>query len=732
MSTPERRAAIEAEIAKRQRRQAIEAEIAKREAAQQSVAPQAKNRTFANAEEYFAAMGKTPLSTTGVIPSDLFEPGTSQVEIETQLRAPGQGQVINPTVNSRTGLAGYYPDAPEGSGRDKAANWVRGYDKQTEAAPSNRLGSDAFQFATKGVPNALRGTLADFIDNPAQAVEDYTPIGPARTMMDRFGQGGQELQRGNIGNALMRYGEGYGQGALLAAEAMGARGAGRGVNAVASNVPQAPAVTRRGKQASTLNAVLGRGDIDQESIKLLERFLKTEDRVLDDVTLRRLQSVIQDGSGVNAEAGSLPTRFKDVLVDQVDGPSDNLQKRIYDQLKGTAAQPGGVGQVVFDSIDADLPASRDYLKQALRSRLGERSLLQSYDDIGAELQQIGREGYEPLLKAGPQSQEGVEALNEVLAGPGASKLFEPLRTIAAGEGIDLDTMLASRPLEAAHWMQSKARQLATSGSDEAQKQGYKALRTRLLTAINKAAPGYDDVRKQYGDAFGTEQALEFGRRFLNQATRDLDVDLMARDFENLSPSQKEAALLSVRDTLLSEATKGRSGQAPRLTRLDTEQTTQALRRVFGDVGDDVANEIEKTSAFVQSRRAIDPRNGSQTTPLGEAVESARGNVQSTARRKIGGAFKSVGGDAGWSSAFGGVAPVNSMQAAMRGLGNAIEGDPSRKMKKLAELLETPIPRNVLGDAGNPPSQQLNTLLPENTLNPLGPSVQQNVLAQTRR
>lgn len=700
MSDPQRLEALKAERDRRQRLNALKAERARRQA-------QPRPDFYTNTQ------GQQ-------IPSDLFEPGMSQQAIQAQLQAPGEGDVINPTLDYVTGAVSLYPDAPEGSRRDKAAERLRGYDKQTEAPPNNRYGSNGLEFLTKGVPNALRGGLADLIDNPANTLDLSAPI---RSYVGNVDEAAQDAMRGDFGSAGYNALEAVRDGGFIALELAGAKGAGLGASkALPGSMPSATTsrqITPVNSMAARLNDALATSDIDDESIRLLERLLRTEG--IDRDGVKGLIERVSHGS----DLGPLPSaRFKDVLIDELDGPQQNLKRRVADQLKGTANHPGGTGQVVTNSIDADLPASREWIRQAFNSRLGGQPLIEVRDQIEAELARIGREGYEPLLRAGPQSREGLEALQGVLAMPRDGRVMRDLKDFAMGEGVDLDQMIAQRPLEAAHWMQSKARKLSQSG-DPVQQGAFKAYRQRLLSAINEAAPEYDALRKQFGDEYGNLEALEFGDRFLTDATRDLKVDEMARAYAELSPRQQEVAALSIRDALLNEATKGRKGQAPRLTRLESENTLQALRRVLGDQGDALAKDIEDTAKFIKSRTDIDPRTNSQTSPLQEATKAARETVQNPIRSAVGGALQGIGGDLGSSLAFGGAAPIQVLGRSANALGRFIEGDPSRKLQRLAELLEKPIPGNALGDV--PPPRQL----PENALSPLAPSTMQRALQSQR-
>lgn len=464
-----------------------------------------------------------------------------------------------------------------------------------------------------------------------------------------------------------------------------------------------PLSQRQGELELVLEGVVDGGAVSPDGLRTFERFLRDAGVPLNDETVGRLKGVIQDASQSSSGALALPVRLKDVLIKEFEG----LQQPIQRQLRGTSGSGDDGAEIIHRAIDEDLPEARTFLRGGLEDTLGSQSRLSAMDDIQGRLTEIGREGYQPLLNKDLSDQQRA-VLGEVLNGPGMGRLYEPLRTVAAGEGLDLDGMINAKPLEAAHWMQSKARQLSDRSSDAVTSNAMGALRGRLLKGLNDATAGeYDVVRRQYGDEFGNMQALEFGDRFLTKAARDLDIDLMAREYAELSPSQKEAALLSVRDALQSSTGRGRAKNGPRLTRVSEEQVMTALPKVFGEDGDKVNQLIQETSDFVGSRRAIDSRPGSQTTPLREDVEFAQNTAIRPIRRKIGNAIRDVSTDIGVSTAFGNAVPFRTLRSVGAGLGDFVGGDPNRKMNALAELLEARImpqstPQNAFSQS-TPPS-----------------------------
>jgi len=349
---------------------------------------------------------------------------------------------------------------------------------------------------------------------------------------------------------------------------------------------------------------------------------------------------------------------------------------------------GGDGAArIAQSVDEDIAASRVALDENYGRVLGKKARIKSEDQTKEQLAEIGRKGYEPVLSKTLSGSEK-QGLSAVLDGPGMDKLKSPLEEIAAGEGLSLDEMIAKSPLRAAHWAQSKARQLSESNTDVVKASAFGALRRRLLEIINEVAPEYDQVRRKYGDEFGNLQALEFGDKFLTQARDAFQIDKMKRAFSDLSPRQKNIALLSVRDALKSASGRGRKGAAPRLARVGDEQVLDALDDVFGKRGARVAQGIEDVGEFVGSRQRIDSRKGSPTANNQEASRAASENVQSPLRRKIGGLMQTIAGDT--ANAGVGLPPLNALRRGLDQAGKSVSGNSAERMNAFAQILESPV------------------------------------------
>ncbi|MEL6859306.1 MAG: hypothetical protein AAFO74_13045 [Pseudomonadota bacterium] len=437
--------------------------------------------------------------------------------------------------------------------------------------------------------------------------------------------------------------------------------------------------------ASVLDATSGT-PVSSDDLRIVERFLRDQGITLNNEGFAALSGATENALELGAVGPRLPVRFKDLVSEAFPDSADG----IVDHLRGTSQLRRGGHSIVDDAVSEDLGQSKEYLTETIQDTLGRQSRLGAEDQSREVLSQIGQEGYEPLLKAGPTNEAGAEALEGILEGPGMSKLYEPLRTIAAGEGKDLDFLLSEEPLAAAHWMQSKARQLSQRGGDEALRGGFGSLRTRLLNGLNAATDGqYDVIRRQYGDEYGNLEALEFGKSFLRDAHKPYELDVMKRSFEGLSEQQQQQALLSVRDTLLSAIGRGQATNGPRLRQVKEDNVLGALTRVFGDKGDEVRKLIEETRDFVTSRNNAS-RYASDTGRNMSAKDIALENVQPTWRRQLGQSISDLGSDAGLSIAFGQAVPFQTIQRQTQRLGKWIGGNPEDKLEALARVLEAPV------------------------------------------
>ena len=453
-------------------------------------------------------------------------------------------------------------------------------------------------------------------------------------------------------------------------------------DAVAARVDQALTPSSR----QTLPATLV-GAIDPAAEKQLVRLLHNEGGFSrDDITaaLNTFEQSIQDGT----ELALLPSRLKDVLAEQL---GERARKPIDDFLQGAGNRKGGEsGRIVGEAVAEDAPRLSQFLEDSANSRFGSANRYDTLEAAEQEMGRIGQEGYETVFRNQPTNRAGVESLKEAAQFFAGSELSKPLRQIAAGKMMDVDQMIQVDPRRAAHWMQHtanlKARQAADAG-DTVTANAYKDMRQQLLRRLEAdgVAPGYQQARMEFGDEFSNAAALGFGDRFVSVAEDQMKLGKLLKEMEGMTPTERDAAMLSIRDAVLKPAMRRTEGGLPRMAIIGREPVLNALERL-GSEGTAFANDVRKTAERVGRTQQIDPRTGSNTMNKQEAAAFAEKSVANPLVRAIGNTMQNMGGDAAISGATGVFSPIMTGRAMLRKGGDMLANGRQGKIDALTDLL----------------------------------------------
>jgi hypothetical protein len=279
-----------------------------------------------------------------------------------------------------------------------------------------------------------------------------------------------------------------------------------------------------------------------------------------------------------------------------------------------------------------------------------------------------------------------DQIDLITAGPGGkalAPLFEATGPLPWSQEA-WDTIITQYPRFAAHVLQSSYQKAARglgSGINAADNYGTIAQLHRmrglgedgnaipggLLDRLEKTMPNadfsftgkgsYSDTRKNWGDIKGAEEAFDLTRKFKTAAQSGEDVAEIIDGMGRLSPRAKEAALSEitafVQDSMgakVRNVTPGQAGMggdtAPNLTQLGNENFLRALRKVFGQQGDALANDIElarSSTTFntdinrrLNSRTEINTQNVRQSPALYEDPAGIEGGVIDNTVQTLGG------------------------------------------------------------------------------------------------
>jgi len=359
--------------------------------------------------------------------------------------------------------------------------------------------------------------------------------------------------------------------------------------------------TRKTLQATVLpNSV-----IRPQAWKAVERVLVNSGVPRDRVTLAltRLNDAAKAlGSGTEGQVGGalagsgraptlaqfLEREFRDEFPEIRQNIRTVLLERRLSRTAGDRS-PTTVRDTVQDMRGSQVP----YLEESLNKNLGDTARTGTRAQVAENLKQIGEEGYKPIVSQ-TATPERATAIQSVLTGPGMNELGRPLRQIAAGEGIDIEQMIAQRPIEAAHWMQHKARLLAEENGDTALGNAYGKMRDRILKTIDDlTAPDgrtYAQIRKEYGDEAGIKTALTAGDRFGAIVRNPDGANQFIEKFKEATPEQQAAQLASIRDWAGGKLRGGGEEGAARMTELQNIAVLDTLEKL-GPQGKALADDI---------------------------------------------------------------------------------------------------------------------------------------------
>ncbi len=525
--------------------------------------------------------------------------------------------------------------------------------------------SDIVREAANVFTTAPTAMLPTLFRDPAQFVSDIDPFHQLGRASNAFGAAAGDLARGDIEGAKEEGASFLTEGSAGALGLFGFKGApkaiGDGLSAPFRTIERMlpggadRALNRAAKpvlerDAGTLAGILVDGKpVRSQALDAIVRVLERSDIPIDRIVagLGRVVSVAKEAAGRPATIGQLLQReFGKEFPKVVDHINTVIRERGLSKTKSDASPTivrdmaqemrGSQAAFIEDSahrnLDPDMrvrlpetflpesvnrnfgTATRErmpdaFLSDSANRHFGSQARIDTLDQAAANRKIIGEEGYEPILRQ-RISDNRAEEIVGVLLGPHMEELTRPLRQIAAGEGKNLDNMIANQPLRAAHWMQHKARLLAEkadNAGDTPLAGAYSKMRGRVLDLIDDLKHPdvpeytYQHARQEFGDEIGREIATGFGNRFLSKVTDPLAADQLKRAYAELSPAEQKAALESVRDTILKQLNMGRPGAGPDAI-LSRPAVLQQLENVFGEPGKGFANDVRKLISHDQAFR----------------------------------------------------------------------------------------------------------------------------------
>lgn len=476
-----------------------------------------------------------------------------------------------------------------------------------DMAPENDLPGELAKSFASGAVNLPAALARD----PAKTIAyDYNPIYQAGMGYKSLEDAGGDVIEGNFGTAGQKALQGVNE---LAAGVLGLtpfKGKPAGTplrsttlaeakrEAAQSSVPRnalapEPTVREAGKTLAAV-AVPGR-KIRPQALDAIERILVASNVPRDRVASGLARIVEGLKSPVDSKSGRPPSismLLKREFRDEFPEVATNLDlvrlERRLSRKSGDASPT-----IIREAVKDVRGTQASFLTESATRNLGATTRNATRKDMEAALSEFGEEGYQPIVSQRAEPQRARQ-IQDILKGPGMSELGRPLRQIAAGKGVDIDVMIAQRPIEAAHWMQHKARLLSEENAGTTLGTAYDDMRKRILTTIDdlKTPDGktYKELRTDYAETAQIGKSLKAGDQFGALVRNPEKAATFIENFKAATPAQQQAQLSSIGDWALSKLRVGGEEANARMAELQSAGVLDTLDKL-GEQGKALADDI---------------------------------------------------------------------------------------------------------------------------------------------
>jgi hypothetical protein len=471
--------------------------------------------------------------------------------------------------------------------------------------------NDAPGELAKSFASGMANLPAALVRDPAKTIAyDYNPIYQAGMGYKSLEDAGGDVIEGNFDTAGQKALQGVNE---LAAGVLGLtpfKGKPAGTplrsttlaeakrEAAQSSVPRnalapEPTVREAGKTLAAV-AVPGR-KIRPQALDAIERILVNSNIPRDRIALGLARIVEGLKSPVDGKSGRPPSismLLKREFRDEFPEVATNLDlvrlERRLSRIRGDASPT-----IIREAVKDVRGSQASFLTESATRNVGATTRNATRKDMEAALSEFGEEGYQPIVSQRAEPQRA-RTIQDVLNGPGMNELGRPLRQIAAGKGVDIDTMIAQRPIEAAHWMQHKARLLAEENDGTTLGTAYNDMRNRILATIDdlKTPDGktYKELRTDYAETAQIGKSLKAADQFGALVRNPEKATTFIENFKAATPAQQQAQLASIGDWALSKLRVGGEEANARMAELQSAGVLDTLDKL-GEQGKALADDI---------------------------------------------------------------------------------------------------------------------------------------------
>jgi len=442
--------------------------------------------------------------------------------------------------------------------------------------------------------------------------------------------------------------------------------------------------------------------IDPRGFKLVERILRQSG--LSDSDIPAVNAKVREllKAAPDAVAGRLTLGqvYAKALYDlDKTQAGENILKVLRERRNVTDVgdrSPSIVGKEVRDLRSSQV----DFVTQSAESNLGAGKRIDIKNAVAETKKQIGAEYNRVLAEADPTRPEARGIAMIVMGDASAPGILKRRAENAGFESVE--AYVANRPDEAGHWLRSSLAK-AARGASGREKIELETTVGQLDELLDTNA-GYAQARQQYGTEIGVDEARDIGSNFIAASRNQGNLDLLLEQIAALPPRQRDVALLSIRDNLLSPV-RGSGEDAPaRISQLVSVGTLEGLERL-GPAGKGLADDIRAIrdeNNFLGQIDSGNPLRQSATFSNADAAANAPDLYSGGIARTLNaGGGSSLPADIAISAITGTpIAPFTLAKIARGGLQSVFA--PGRKSKEAMTQFLMTRPRNAL-PSGTPPA-----------------------------
>ena len=212
--------------------------------------------------------------------------------------------------------------------------------------------------------------------------------------------------------------------------------------------------------------------------------------------------------------------------------------------------PKVAGKILRTAAKENLKTQGENLQNTVNEALGSKSKLQNLDDIETNYRELAKPAYDKAFEAGDLQSKG--DISELTKDDLMQKYIKQARGSAVGRELkDLpDTHI--KVLDAAKQKLDDAIGTAKRAGENNEARALQGLKSELVDKVDSIVPEYKQARDIASTRFKLEEAQNIAKKIVDSE----NPEAIGRAMTNMTPAEKEAFSIGIRDKLIQQIGKG--------------------------------------------------------------------------------------------------------------------------------------------------------------------------------